>query len=76
MIINSTVFMGLPEDVMWRVTVFPFFGIAMISCGLAAGIVALVALWRRHERSGLVWLPMIAGLFLIVFLLGEFLVPH
>ena len=76
MIINSTVFMRLPEDVTWRETVLPFYGVAMMSCGLVAGIVALVALTRRHERSWLVWLPMLAGLFVIVFLLGEFLVPH
>jgi len=76
MTINSTIFMGLPEDVTWRETVLPFYGIAMMACGLAAGIVALVALARRHERSWLVWLPMFAGLFVIIFLLGEFLAPH
>lgn len=76
MIINGTVFMRLPEDVTWRVTVLPFYGIAMMLCGLVAGIVALVALARWNERSWLVWLPMLPGLFVIVFLLGEFLVPH
>ena len=76
MIINSTIFMRLPEDVTWRETVLPFYGVAMMSCGLVAGIVALVALTRRHERSWLVWLPMLAGLFVIVFLFGEFLAPH
>ena len=76
MIINGTIFMRLPEDVTWRETVLPFYGVAMMSCGLVAGIVALIALTRRHERSWLVWLPIPAGLFVIVFILGEFLVPH
>ena len=76
MIINGTIFMRLPEDVTWRKTVLPFYGVAMMSCGLVAGIVALIALTRRHERSWLVWLPIPAGLFVIVFILGEFLVPH
>jgi hypothetical protein len=76
MIINSTIFMRLPEEVTWRVTVLPFYGIFMMLCGLAAGIIGLIAVIRRHERSWLVWLPMLTGLFVIVFLLGEFLVPH
>jgi peptidoglycan/LPS O-acetylase OafA/YrhL len=76
MIINGAVFMRLPEDVTWRETVLPFYGIAMMSCGLVAGIVALVALTRRHERSWLVWLSVLVGLSVIVFILGEFLVPH
>ena len=76
MLFNGAGFMQLPEEVAWRQPVLPFYGIAMMGCGLASGITALVALLRRHERSGLVWLPVLAGLFVIVFLLGEFLVPH
>jgi hypothetical protein len=76
MIINSTVFMRLPEDVTWRVTVLPFYGIFMMLCGLAAGIVGLIAVIRQHERSWLVWLTLLVGLNALVFVLGEFLVPH
>jgi hypothetical protein len=76
MIINSTIFMRLPEDVTWRVTVLPFYGIFMMLCGLAAGIVGLIAVIRPHERSWLVWLTLLVGLNALVFVLGEFLVPH
>ena len=76
MIINSTIFMRLPEDVTWRVTVLPFFGIFMMLCGLAAGIVSLIVVTRQHERSWLVWLTLLVGLNALVFVLGEFLVPH
>ena len=77
MIINSTVFFNLPEQVGWRRTLLPFYGIFMLLCGLAAGVVGLMAIIRRHERSWLVWLlPLLVGLFVIFLLLGEFLVPH
>jgi hypothetical protein len=75
-IINSTVFMPSTVEVPWRQAVLPFYGIAMLSCGLAAGIVGLIAVIRRHERSWLVWLSMLPGLMVVAFVLGEFLVPH
>jgi len=76
MIINSTIFMRLPEDVTWRVTILPFYGIFMMLCGLAAGIVSLISVTRQHERSWLVWLTLLVGLNALVFVIGEFLVPH
>ena len=76
MIINSAVFMRLSGDVPWQATLLPFYGITMILCALAAGIVALVAVIRQHERSWLVWLSLLVGLFVVVLLLGEFLFPH
>jgi nicotinamide riboside transporter PnuC len=75
-IINSTVFMPSTADAPWRQVILPFYGIAMLSCGLAAGIVGLIAVIRRHERSWLVWLAILPGLFALFFVLGEFLVPH
>jgi len=75
-IINSTVFMPSTVEVPWRQAVLPFYGIAMLSCGLAAGIVGLIAVIRRHERSWLVWLTMLPGLMVLAFVLGEFLLPH
>ena len=75
-IINSTVFMPSAVEVPWRQLLLPFYGIAMLSCGLAAGIVGVIAVIQRHERSWLVWLTILPGLFVLFFVLGEFLVPH
>jgi hypothetical protein len=75
-LINSFVFMPSSSDAPWRHIVLPFYGILMILCGLAAGIVGLIALIRQHERSWLVWLTILPGAFVLFLLLGEFLVPH
>lgn len=76
LIINSTIFIRLPENITWRVTVLPFYGIFMMLCGLAAGIVGLIAVIRLYELSWLVWLTILIGLNALVFVLGEFLFPH
>jgi hypothetical protein len=59
-----------------RQAVLPFYGIAMLLCGLAAGIFGLFAVARRHERSCLVWITLLPGLWVICMVLGEFLIPH
>jgi len=63
-------------EVPWRQAVLPFYGIVMTACGLAAGIVGLIAVIRRPERSWLVWLAMLPGLMVVAFVLGEFLATH
>jgi hypothetical protein len=75
-IINSAVFMRASEPAWWRQYLLPFYGIFMMLCGLSAGVVGLFALIRMHERSWLVWLTIIQGAFVLIFILGEFLVPH
>lgn len=77
-IINSIVFIAMPSfgDGAWRQIVLPFYGIFMLLCGLAAGVIGLIAITRQHERSWLVWLTLLPGLFVIVFVLGEFLFPQ
>lgn len=45
-------------------------------CGLAGGILALIAIIRQHERSWMLWLALLPMLNVFVFFLGEFLVPH
>lgn len=45
-------------------------------CGLAGGIVALIAILRQHERSWMLWLALLPILNVFVFILGEFLFPH
>ena len=74
--INSAVFMPTTVVIPWREVILPFYGFFMILCGLVAGVVGLIALIRQHERSGLVSLTMLPGLFVLFFVLGEFLVPH
>jgi hypothetical protein len=75
-IINATVFMPSTVEIPLRTTILPFYGIAMLACGLAAGVVSLIAIIREHESSWLVWLPLLAGMFVLFFVAGELLVPH
>jgi len=77
-IINSTVIMPSTmesPEAPWE-QALPFYGIFMMLCGLAAGVVGLIAVIRKHERSWLVWLAFLPGVFVLLFVLGEFLVPH
>ena len=66
-VINSTL------ETLWRQTLLPYYVIFMLFCGLTAGIVGLIAVIRQQERSWLVWLAILTGLFVIVIVLGEFL---
>src|SRR3972149_5439948 len=75
-LINSFVFMPTSSDAPWRQVILPFYGIFMLLCGLAAGVVGLIAVIRQHERSWLVWLTLLPGLLVLFLVLGEFLVPH
>jgi hypothetical protein len=75
-IINTTVFMPAAVLVPWRQIVLPFYGIFMMLCGFTAGVTGLIAVIRWRERSWLVWLTLLPGLFVLFFVLGEFLVPH
>jgi hypothetical protein len=45
-------------------------------CGLAGGIIALVAVIRQAERSWLVFLSILPLFWVLAFILGEVLVPH
>jgi hypothetical protein len=73
-IINAAVFMRLPEAP-WQPIVLPFYGIAMLLCGLAAGVTAAIAVVRQGERSWLMFLPLLPALFVLFLLVGEFLGP-
>jgi succinate dehydrogenase hydrophobic anchor subunit len=57
-------------------TFLPFYGILMALCGLAAGIVGLLAVIRQHERSWLVWLTILPGALVLFLVLGELVLPH
>jgi hypothetical protein len=75
-LINSFVFMPSSSDAPWRHVILPFYGIFMLLCGLGAGVVGLIAVIRQHERSWLVWLMIVPGLFVLFLLVGELLFPH
>lgn len=75
-IVNSAIFMRLSLGVPWRQTILPYYGIIMMLCGLAALVVGLLAIIRKHERSWLVWLALLPGVFALLFVLGEFLLPY
>lgn len=51
-------------------------GLAVMASGLLAFITALISLVKYKERAVLIYLAALIGLFAVVFLLGEFLVPH
>jgi hypothetical protein len=70
--INVAVITSTLEEV-YRQTILPYFVIFMLSCGFSAGIVGLIAVLRRHERSWLVWLAILTGLFVLILILGELL---
>ena len=54
----------------------PSTGMLMLPVGAAAGVLSVVALTRKHERSWMVWLGAVAGMVVIVALASELLIPH
>lgn len=46
---------------------------AAILCG---GVVAAIAVVRRHERGGVALVPLLFGLALVVLLIGELIPPY
>lgn len=57
-------------------TYLPFWGVSLFGCGFAAGTVGLVAILKDRERSVITLLTLVPMLFVMMFVLGEFLVPH
>lgn len=57
-------------------TYLPYWGVALFACGFAAGVVGLVAILKDGERSLVTLLTLVPALFVTMFLIGEFLVPH
>lgn len=53
-----------------------FSGFLTMTLGVVAGILTLGALIWKGERSWLVWLMLLPGLFAILFALGEIFFPH
>jgi hypothetical protein len=69
--INITVFVLLTDEAFWRGSILPFYAITMLLCGLVGGVVGLITVIRQHERSSLVWLAILTGLFVLLLVLNE-----
>jgi hypothetical protein len=54
----------------------PYWGVTLMGTGFVAGVMALVAILKQHERSIVTLFTVTPALFVVVFLLGEFLLPH
>ncbi len=50
--------------------------IPMFAATLGGAIAAAVAVVRDHERGGIVFIPILIGFLLAVFLIGELVAPH
>jgi hypothetical protein len=62
-------------DIMAR----PALAITMIAgmiCGISAFVIGVFAFFKRKERAILIYIPIVVGGFLILFLFGEILFPH
>lgn len=57
-------------------TYLPYWGVTLFASGFIAGAVGLVAIVKDKERSIITLLTLVPMLFVTMFLLGEFLLPH
>jgi hypothetical protein len=57
-------------------SILPVGAIFGFLCGFVGGIFALIAVIRQNERSWLVFLSILPLLWVLIFILGEFLVLH
>ena len=62
-------------DNLWLTVPLTGVGLTAVLVGLLAGVTAAFAIVRRGERSVLVFLPLIVGLLVAIFLLGEIAGP-
>ena len=54
----------------------PILGVAFGISGIGAFVTGLISIIKSKERSILVFLAAVAGVFCLIFFLGEFLFPH
>ncbi|MFC2064599.1 hypothetical protein ACFLXB_05850 [Chloroflexota bacterium] len=74
--INATFLMGRTRDVPWRTTIMPYYGGLLMVCGLIGGFLGLLAVTRERERSWMVWISILLGLLIFLFLIAEFVFPR
>lgn len=73
---NALVLMRVQSEAIWLRAIMILYGWTMLACGLGCGLYSLIAILRRGERSWMVWLPLLAGAWVVVMLVGELLLPH
>ncbi len=59
----------------WRL-MGPLGGFPGLACGLAGGVVALIAIFRHGERAITVFATLLPALFVLVFIAAELIVGH
>jgi len=75
-IFNSAVLMQPSDPLHIPQPVRIAYGFIMLLCGLASGAAGLAAVIRAHERSWMVWVTILPGVFVLFLVIGEFLFPH
>jgi hypothetical protein len=75
-IINQAVLMQMPEKAGWMRGLAIIYGWVMLLCGLLGGILSIVALAKDHERSWMIFVPLLPAAFVLFLVIGEFLFPH
>jgi hypothetical protein len=58
-----------------RIAVLGVPGVGMLACSLVAGVLAVLAL-RKGDRSLVLLWPLLLGAAVVLFLVGEFALPH
>lgn len=73
MFVANVLIFSFADEELWRQTALPFYAPLMLLCGLAGGIVGIIAVTRWREHSSLVWLSILLGLFVLLIVVNELL---
>jgi hypothetical protein len=70
-IVSQSILMYLSANTVAQPVVLGY-GVFLILCGFSSGIMGMVAVFRKHERSWLVFLTILPLAYLLFLILGEF----